>query len=59
MNSEMLVALLVNVAAFTVLYVGLLMGRTYIARLEAAKAADTAMAGDAVSPPRLTEIEDV
>jgi hypothetical protein len=35
------------------------MGRTYIARLEAAKAADTTLAGDAVSPPRLTEIEDV
>lgn len=59
MNSEMLVALLVNVAAFTVLYLGLFMGRTYIARLEASKAAATTPVGDAVSPPRLTEIEDV
>jgi heme exporter protein C len=59
MNSEMVVALLINVAAFTLLYAGLFMGRTYIARLEAAKAADTTLAGDAVSPPRLTEIEDV
>ncbi|MEX1038546.1 MAG: cytochrome c biogenesis protein CcsA [Acidimicrobiia bacterium] len=59
MDSEMLVALLVNVVAFTILYAALFMGRTYVARLEAARVTDRAPAGDAVSPPRLKEIEDV
>jgi heme exporter protein C len=59
MDPAMVVALLVNVVAFTILFAALFMGRTYVARLEAARAIETAPAGESVSPPRLKEIEDV
>jgi len=59
MDPAMVVALVVNVVAFTILFAALFMGRTYVARLEAARATETAPAGESVSPPRLKEIEDV
>jgi heme exporter protein C len=59
MDPAMVVALLVNVVAFTILFAALFMGRTYVARLEAARAIETAPAGESVSPPRLKEIENV
>ena len=59
MEPEMLVALLVNVAAFTIAYIALLVGRTFVSRLEEDAAPATELAGDQVSPPRLSEVEDV
>ncbi|REK20812.1 MAG: cytochrome C biogenesis protein [Actinobacteria bacterium] len=59
MDPEMLVALLVNVGAFSLAFIALLMGRMLVTRLELAAGADTELAGDTVSPPRLSEIEDV
>ncbi len=59
MPTEILVAMLVNVGAFTVLYVALLTGRMYVARLESERASERALAGEAVSNPRLSEIQDV
>lgn len=54
MESGMLVALLVNLAAFTLLYVTLLVERTHLLRLEAeAEQAALPAAGTAVSAPRL------
>lgn len=58
MPSEMLTALLVNLAAFTLLYVALL-----IARLSVTRAGEEHVpaepAGAAVKPPRLSEVNDV
>ena len=59
MPDEMLVALLVNFLAITYLYVALLMARLYVARAEEAVVVDGSLAGDAVKPPRLSEVEDV
>jgi len=59
MPSEMLVALLVNFAAFTYLFVALLFARLEVARAEERLAADGALAGDSVKPPRLSEVKDV
>jgi heme exporter protein C len=59
MPSEMLVALLVNFAAITYLFVALLMARLDVARAEEQAMADTGLAGDSVKPPRLSEVEDV
>lgn len=59
MPDEMLTAMLVNVAAFTLLYVALMAARIDVAKVEAAVTRDTALAGDAVAPPRLSEVEDV
>jgi heme exporter protein C len=59
MPNEMLVALLVNFAAITYLFVALLMARLDVARAEEQAMADTGLAGDAVKPPRLSEVEDV
>lgn len=57
MDHDMLIALLVNVAAFTAVYAALVRRRTAIARLEAQADAQTdrqvPLAGDAVSAPRL------
>ncbi len=57
--TEILVAMLVNVAAFTVLYIALLMARTYVGRIEEAAELDADLANDPVSPPRLSEVKDV
>jgi heme exporter protein C len=59
MPDEMLVAMFVNMAAFTLLYVALMAARLDVARVEAAASRHTSVAGDAVTPPRLNEVEDV
>lgn len=57
MPPEMLVAMLINVAAFTVLYIALLSARMYVARREAGN--ETVLTGARVNPPRISEVEDV
>lgn len=57
--SEILVAMLVNLGAFTLVYVALMMARIHVARLEEARVGATDLAGDAVSPPRLSDVQDV
>jgi heme exporter protein C len=59
MPDEMLTAMLINVAAFTVLYVALMAARLDVARAEEAALPEKTLAGDAVLPPRLNEVEDV
>ncbi len=59
MPDEMLVAMLINVAAFTVLYIALMLARIEVAKVEAARSVEPAMAGEAILPPRLDEVEDV
>ena len=59
MPTEMLVAMLINLAAFTILYVALLVVRTAVMRQEEAMAETAPVAGAAVVAPRLEEIGDV
>lgn len=59
MPDEMLTAMLVNLAAFTLLYVALLAARVDVAAAEARMAPESTLAGEAVRPPRLSEVEDV
>lgn len=59
MPDEMLMAMMVNLVAFTILYVALMAARLDLARVEAEAGPETALAGDAVRPPRLNEVEDV
>lgn len=59
MPDEMLVALMINVVAFTLLYVALMAARIEVARLEDALEAEPALAGEGVTRPHLEEIEDV
>lgn len=59
MPDELLISMLVNVAAFTVLYVALMAGRMHLARAETAAAPESSLAGEGVSTPRLSEIQDV
>lgn len=59
MPDAMVVALLVNFVAFTLLYVALTAARIQVAKAEEEQAADTVPAGDAVTPPLLSEVEDV
>lgn len=59
MPDEMLTAMFVNLAAFTLLYVALMAARIDLARVEAAATPEAEIAGDAVRPPRLNEVEDV
>lgn len=58
MPDEMLTAMLVNVAAFTILYVALLVARMSVTRALEEKRA-TEPAGSAVRAPRLSEVKDV
>jgi heme exporter protein C len=58
MPDEMVIALLVNFVAFTLLYVALTAARVEVAKAES-RAAETVPAGDAVSAPLLSEVEDV
>lgn len=58
MPAEMLTAMLINVAAFTLLYAALLGARMYVARVEQEREI-TAPAGAGVSPPRISEVRDV
>ena len=59
MPDEMVIALLVNFLAFTLLYVALTAARVEVAKAEAAKSSETVPAGDAVAAPLLSEVEDV
>jgi hypothetical protein len=55
----MLVAMLVNVAAFTLVYIALLAARTDVKRQEEGARALQPAAGDAVIPPRFDGVPDV
>ena len=57
MDGAMVTALLVNLAAFTLLYVTLLSLRTELARIEEARAAERLPAQNPVTIPRLGEVE--
>lgn len=59
MPREILIAMLVNVAVFTVIYVALMVARIEVARAEEAAAESELLAGEAVKPPRLGEVQDV
>jgi heme exporter protein C len=60
MHPAMLQALLVNLAAFTLIYLALLAGRMVVARIEEqAEAVRSEIAGSAVLPPRLDGAVDV
>ena len=59
MPSEMIFAMLVNVVAFTILYVALMAARTDVARTEETFRESELLAGDAVKPPKLSEVKDV
>lgn len=59
MPDEMLTAMLVNLVAFTILFVALLAARLDVAKVEAEARPAAPLAGDAVRPPRLSEVEDV
>lgn len=59
MPDEMLVAMLINIGAFTILYVALMAARLEVFRIEALESSETRVAGEAISAPRLSEIEDV
>ncbi|MEA1903321.1 MAG: cytochrome c biogenesis protein CcsA [Actinomycetota bacterium] len=59
MPDEMITAMLVNVIAFTMLYAALLTARLEVAKAEEAAAVESALAGDAVKPPKLSEVKDV
>ncbi len=57
MDEAMVTALLVNMAAFTLLYVTLVSFRTELARMEEARAAERIPAQNPVTIPRLGEVE--
>ena len=57
MDGAMVTALLVNLAAFTLLYITLLSFRTELARMEEARAAERLPAQNPVTIPRLGEVE--
>lgn len=59
MPDEMLVAMLVNFVAFTMVYLALMAARLDVARAESEAKVDRSLAGDAVRAPRLNEVEDV
>ena len=59
MPREMLIAMLINVAVFTLLYVALVGFRMGLAREEEAVPQAETVAGEAVAPPRLDEVHDV
>lgn len=58
MPSGMLVAMLVNVAAFTLVYLALLAVRTHVMRWEETALVAVPAAGQAITPPRLGEVAD-
>lgn len=59
MPDEMLMAMGINMLAYTLLYVALVVARIDVAKVEAAANPETTLAGEAVLPPRLSEVEDV
>ncbi len=56
--TAMLVAMLVNVVAFTILYVALMAARMHVARRDAERQARE-ISGASVRPPRISEVKDV
>lgn len=56
---EILIAMLVNVVAFTLLYVALVAARVDVAVAEASAEGEQLLAGEAVKAPRIEEVEDV
>lgn len=59
MPAEMRIALLVNVVAFTVLYLALLMARIHLAKAEEAASGKEILAGEAIQAPKIDEVKDV
>jgi heme exporter protein C len=59
MPDEMLRAMLVNFAAFTLLYAALVVARLAVTRAEQRAEIENSFAGDAVTTPLLSEVEDV
>ena len=59
MPREMLIALLVNFAAVTYVFVALLVARLELAKAQERDVVAPALAGEAIKPPRLSEVEDV
>lgn len=59
MPDEMLLAMFVNMGAFMLLYAALMVARIEVAKSEAVAAPESTLAGEAVRPPRLNEVEDV
>lgn len=59
MPDEMILAMLVNIAAFTILYVALMAARIDIDRAEEGAAVTEVLAGNAVKAPLLDEVPDV
>jgi len=59
MPGEMLLAMGVNMVAFTILYIALVVARIDVAKVEVENAREGSVAGEAVRPPRLNEVEDV
>lgn len=58
MPEAMLTAMLINVVAFTILYIALLVARMHVARLTEANN-PTRAPGPTVNPPRISEVNDV
>jgi len=59
MPDEMLIAMLVNMATLMVVYVALMAARLDVAKREGDGSPERVVAGEAVRPPRLNEVEDV
>ncbi len=59
MPDAMVVAMLVNFLTITYLYLVLLYARVELARAEERSVGEAVLAGEAVKPPRLSEVEDV
>ena len=58
MPTEMLIALLVNLGAFTLLYLALMAARLDVAKAEERATATETLAGEAVEAPRIGEVRD-
>lgn len=59
MPDEMISAMLINLVAFTVLYIALLSARIEVGKAEEAAAVREQLAGDAISEPLIGEVQDV
>lgn len=59
MPSDLLVAMLVNVGAFTLLYLSLMITRIRLSRIQEEQQVTGATAGEGVAPPRVDRLEDV
>lgn len=59
MPSGFLIPMLVNVIAFTVLYLALMAARLDVAKVEEIELGERSLAGDVVKPPSLSDVGDV